>query len=183
MAPVHQRGPYRPNSDLVDVLNKTNGLHACGNEGLKGDIQLFLGEFDGLCVLGGEKSECMKNSDCDPGQMCWCAGVIAGARQPEGIWRQALGAEGQQDVGYVNRCLPLNCPDDCGGLGCAVTRDHCRRPIGFRCHTARDECGAEKMAFVLVRTIALSVFSKRMQVPGFVNKLPTAIRMHPRTRT
>lgn len=144
LATVRQRGERQPNSDLVKVLEQPNGLHACANDGLQGGVQLFLGEFAGVCVFGDKNSECMKNSDCEIGQICWCAGVISGANQPKGIWRDALGAEGQWDVGYRNKCLPLDCPDDCAGLGCAVSRDACGVPIGLKCHTVRDECGAKK---------------------------------------
>lgn len=144
VASVRQRGGHQPNSDLVKVLDEPNGLHACANDGLKGHVQLFLGDFAGACVFDENGGECMQNSDCQSGEFCWCPGVISGANQPEGIWREALGAQGQWDAGYESKCLPIECSNNCAGLGCAVNRDVCGRPIGLRCHTAQDECGATK---------------------------------------
>lgn len=141
LAVVRQRGTLRPNSDQVDALSEPSGLHGCANEGLLAQVQIFLNKTE-ACITNHENSECMRNTDCGDGQICWCAGVIDGGAQPDGIWRHALGQHGQWDVGYRNKCLPLDCPKNCDGLGCAVARDICGRAIGLKCHTTRDECGA-----------------------------------------
>lgn len=143
IAVVRQRGPHRPNSDLVNGLPDASGMQACANQRLVAQVQVFLDQAN-PCVFGHENSQCMRSSDCEAGRICRCAGVIEGAKQPAGFWRDYLGKEGQWDVGYINQCLPVDCPANCGGLGCAATVNVCGRVIGFKCHTPDDECGGVK---------------------------------------
>lgn len=145
-ATVLQRGA------LVKGSNHPKVLQTHGESGILACAYRTIDEYDVMlqrpliCKNNFPGGECSSSLDCPSGSICLCAGVVT-EDYLSTAWSSLLRyTGGQQMVPRINRCMPLDCPNDCQGLGCALDRDECGRILGFRCLTPRDECGVTKEA-------------------------------------
>ena len=136
MASVKLRG-----RTTAEVLEEPSGILACATPSPHGYFQqYFLAQSVGCPYSLHDADTCRSDEDCEFGMMCLCSGYVE-PDVPGGVWDEMLAPFGKQQFEGKNHCVKRNCPEDCGGLGCALVRHECGWTTGFRCYTEDDECG------------------------------------------